>query len=141
MSRMWMRSVHRIYGLCILKNICYMHSVRSVHTFVYTYMVRNVERETEIILVCGGIVAYFGLEHSIGTIVSFAFAITKLHTWWCLCMPSFGELLHFNVELPSMHHSNFNYIIQMTLQIGAHVKNNNNAFMPSYWNICSFAVD
>lgn len=85
-------------------------------------MVRNVGRETEIILVCDGIVAYFGLEHSSGTVVSFAFAITKLHTCWCLCMPSFGELLHFNVELPSMHHSNFNYIIQMTLQIGAHVK-------------------
>lgn len=138
MSRMWMRSVHRIYGLCILKNICYMHSVRRVHAFIHSYihayMDRNVGRETEIILVCDGIVAYFGLEHSSGTVVSFAFAITKLHTCWCLCMPSFGELLHFNVELPSMHHSNFNYIIQMTLQIGAHVKNNNNnnAFLPSY---------
>lgn len=37
----------------------------------------------------------------------------------CTCVlcgcARFGELLYFNVELPSIHHSNFNYIIQMGL--------------------------
>lgn len=33
----------------------------------------------------------------------------------CVCMCT-GKLLHFNAKMLSIHHSNFNYIIQMGLQ-------------------------
>lgn len=102
--------VHWIYGHCIFEHICYVPCANHTHSTAHRIF-GHWTFEWHCVSFC----IWWECRCACRYLCINSPFVYGMYTCVCVCMCT-GKLLHFNAKMLSIHHSNFNYIIQMGLQ-------------------------
>lgn len=100
--------VHWIYGHCIFEHICYVPCANHTHSTAHCIF-GHWTFEWHCVSFC----IWWECRCACRYLCINSPFVYGMYTCVCMCT---GKLLHFNAKMLSIHHSNFNYIIQMGLQ-------------------------